>query len=70
LVVRTTGGFELTVSMLSPAKISAPIKARTTVRVTCQGYPSVTIEEREAEVAVLNPPRLDFGMITVTPSKQ
>jgi hypothetical protein len=63
--VPSGSAFQLTVSMLSPAKVPGPMKAAIAVRVTCDGYAAATTEVREAEVAVQDPPTLDFGTITL-----
>jgi hypothetical protein len=55
---------ELSIAMMSPARVQAPVRARVALRVACQGYASVTTDAREVEVTVLDPPKVDFGTVT------
>jgi hypothetical protein len=63
-----TAGSDLSmvVGMMTPAKAAAPVKASVALRVACEGYATTTTPAREVEVSALNPPRLDFGVVTVS----
>jgi len=56
---------QVAIGMLTPAKVSAPVKARVALRVSCQGYGTITTTEKETEVAVVNVPSVDFGSVSV-----
>jgi hypothetical protein len=60
----------LTIGMMTPAKVQSPVKANVALRVACQGYSSTTTGERETEVTALDPPKLEFGTISVARAKK
>lgn len=59
----------LTVGMMTPLKVRAPVKARVALRVACEGYAPATTPVRDIEVSAAAPPKVDFGQVSVGVAK-